>query len=80
VVFGATVKLRETESGDEVTYAIVGDYEGDIKLGRIAISAPLARAMIGREVGDTVTLKTGKGQREFEVAAVRFEPIVDPRE
>jgi transcription elongation factor GreA len=73
VVFGATVKLIDTDSGDEVTYAIVGDYEADIKLQRIAISAPLARAMIGREQGDTVTLKTSKGTREYEIAQVHFE-------
>jgi transcription elongation factor GreA len=74
VVFGATVKLTDTDSGDEVTYTIVGDYEGDIKEKRISISAPLARAMIGREQGDTVTLKTGKGTREYEISSVRFEP------
>jgi transcription elongation factor GreA len=74
VVFGATVKVTETDSGDESTYSIVGDYEADIKLGRIAISAPLARALIGREVGDTVTLRTGKGSREYQITEVRFEP------
>jgi transcription elongation factor GreA len=74
VVFGATVKLTDTDSGDDVTYSIVGDFEADIKLSRIAISAPLARALIGREVGDTVTLKTGKGSREYQIAEVRFEP------
>ena len=73
VVFGATVALVDTDSGDQVTYTIVGDYEADIKAGRIAISAPLARAMIGREQGDSVTLKTGKGMREYEISAVRFE-------
>jgi transcription elongation factor GreA len=73
VVFGATVKLIDTDSGDETTYTIVGDYEADIKLGRIAISAPLARAIIGRDVGDTVTIRTGKGTREYQVGAVRFE-------
>jgi transcription elongation factor GreA len=73
VVFGATVKLTDGDSGEEVVYTIVGDYEADIKLQRIAISAPLARAMIGRELGDTVTLKTGKGTREYEVTAVHFE-------
>src|SRR3982750_2132478 len=61
VVFGATVKLTDTDTGDEVTYSIVGDHEADIKHGRIAISAPIARALIGREEGDTVSLKTGKG-------------------
>ena len=74
VVFGATVKLTDTDSGDETTYSIVGDYEADIKQQRIAVSAPLARAMIGREQGDTVTLKTGKGTREYEITEVRFEP------
>ena len=73
VVFGATVKLTEIDSGDEVTYTIVGDYEADIKDGRIAISAPLARAMIGRERGESVSLKTGKGLREYEIVEVRFE-------
>jgi len=73
VVFGAIVKLTDTDSGDQVTYQIVGDYEADVKLGRIAVSAPLARAMIGKEQGDTVTLKTGKGMREYEIGAVTFE-------
>ena len=50
----------------------MGDHEADIKAGRIAISAPLARAMIGKEQGDTVTLKTGKGTREYQIAAVDF--------
>ena len=74
VVFGATVKLIDTDSGDEVTYMVVGDHEADIKAGRISISAPLARAMIGREQGDTVSLKTGKGTREYEITKVHFEP------
>jgi transcription elongation factor GreA len=73
VVFGATVKLADTESGDEVIYTIVGDYEADIKLGRLQISAPLTRAMIGREVGDTVLVRTGKSSREFQIVEVRFE-------
>ena len=75
VVFGATVKLTDTDSGDETTYTIVGDYESDIKLGRIAISAPLARALIGKEQGDTVTIRTGKGSREYQISAVRFEAV-----
>lgn len=76
VVFGATVKLADADSGEEVTYCIVGDYEADIKQGRIAISAPLARAMIGREVGDTVVLRTGKGSKEYQIADVRFDPQI----
>ena len=72
VVFGATVKLTDVDSGEEVTYTVVGDHEADIKEGRIAISAPLARAMIGREQGESVSLKTGKGMREYEISEVRF--------
>jgi transcription elongation factor GreA len=75
VVFGATVRLTDVDSGDEVTYTIVGDYEADIKDGRIAVSAPLARAMIGRERGESVTVRTGKGTREYEISEVRFEII-----
>ena len=72
VVFGATVKLTDTDSGEDVTYSIVGDHEADIKAGRIAISAPLARLMIGKDEGDSVTLKTGKGTREYQIVQVRF--------
>jgi transcription elongation factor GreA len=77
VVFGATVKLADTESGDETVYTIVGDHEGDIKQNRIAISAPLARAMIGREQGDTVLLRNAKGSREYQIVSVKFEPYPD---
>lgn len=74
VVFGATVKLADPNTEEEVTYTIVGDYESDIKLGKIAISAPLARALIGKEEGDTVLLKNAKGGREYEVKQVSFIP------
>jgi transcription elongation factor GreA len=77
VVFGATVRLADTESGDETVYAIVGDHEGDIKEGRIAISAPLARALIGKEQGDTVNLRTAKGSREYQIQEIRFIPVDD---
>jgi transcription elongation factor GreA len=75
VVFGATVRLADAESGDETTYTIVGDHEGDIKQNRLAIGAPLARAMIGREVGDTVLLRSLKGSREYQIIEVRFESV-----
>ena len=75
VVFGATVRLADTESGEETVYRIVGDHEGDIKEGRIAVSAPLARALIGREEGDTVNLRTGKGAREYQIQEVKFVPM-----
>jgi len=77
VVFGATVRITDGDTAEQVTYSIVGDHEADIKESRIAISAPLARAMIGREQGDTVTLKTGKGMREYEITEVRFELVTD---
>jgi transcription elongation factor GreA len=75
IVFGATVRLADTNSGEEVVYSIVGDHEGDIKAGRLAVSAPLARALIGREQGDTVSLRTAKGSREYQVQQVTFLPL-----
>jgi transcription elongation factor GreA len=75
VMFGATVKLNDADSGDEVVYAIVGEQEADIKKGLISISAPVARALIGREVGDTVTVRTPKGQREYEILDVAFKEL-----
>jgi len=77
VVFGATMKLTDTDSGEEVVYAIVGEHEADIKRGLISITAPLARAAIGRVAGDTVTVKTPKGQREYEILEVMFREIAD---
>src|SRR5581483_2940233 len=62
VVFGATVKLSDTDSGEEVIYSIVGEQEADIKKGLISITAPVARALIGREAGDAVQVRTPKGQ------------------
>jgi transcription elongation factor GreA len=75
VSFGATVKLTDTDSGDEVIYSIVGEHEADIKKGLISVTAPLARSMIGREAGDTVQVKTPKGQREYEILDVLFREI-----
>src|SRR5262249_1070956 len=75
VVFGATVTVADPETSEETTYQIVGEHEADIKAGRISITAPVARALIGREVGDTVRVKTPKGQRELEIVTVKFLPI-----
>ena len=72
VVFGATVELAECESGDEVTYKIVGDLESDIKLGMISISSPISRALIGKHEGDTITIEAPGGQREYDIVAVRY--------
>jgi len=75
VVFGATVTLADTDSGEESTYTIVGEDEADIKQGRIAITAPVARALIGKEVGDSARIKTPKGGREVEVIKIQFLPL-----
>lgn len=72
VVFGATVELVETESGEEVTYQIVGDLESDIKQRLIAISSPIARAMIGKHEGDTIVIEAPGGQREYDIISVRY--------
>ena len=73
VVFGATVELADCESGDETTYQIVGDLEADIKKGLISISSPVARAMIGKHEGDTITIQAPAGEREYDIVAVRYE-------
>ena len=72
VKFGATVTIEDAESGESSTYVIVGEHEADIKKGRISIGAPLARAMIGKELNDTVTVTSPKGKREYEVTKVEW--------
>ncbi|MBS0577054.1 MAG: transcription elongation factor GreA [Proteobacteria bacterium] len=73
VVFGACVELIDVESDDRRVYQIVGDLEADIKLNLISISSPIARALIGKHEGDTITINAPAGQREFEIAVVRYE-------
>ena len=72
VVFGATVELEDHESGDHVTYQIVGDDEADLKLGLISISSPIARALIGKEPGDTVDVQAPAGIRHYDILDVRY--------
>ena len=72
VVFGATVDLVEEETGKEVTYQIVGEDEADIKEGRISVSSPIARALIGKQEGDLVQVVAPGGIREYDVLAVRY--------
>ena len=72
VKFGATVTIEDAESGDSTTYVIVGEHEADIKKHRISIGAPVSRALIGKEVGDTVTVQSPKGKREYEIAKVEW--------
>ena len=73
VVFGAIVDLADAETDEEKTYQIVGDLEADIKLGLIAISSPVARALIGKHEGDAITIEAPAGQREYEIIGVRYE-------
>jgi transcription elongation factor GreA len=73
VVFGATVELLDTENDNKVTYQIVGDDEANIEEGKISISSPIARALIGKEDGDEVTVKVPDGERFYEILAVRYE-------
>ena len=72
VVFGATVTLADVETDEEKRYQIVGDLEADIKLGLIAISSPVARALIGKHEGDSVTIEAPAGAREYEIVGVRY--------
>ena len=72
VVFGATVDLEDAESGDRVSYQIVGDLESDIKQRKISISSPISRAMIGKHEGDTITIEAPGGSREYDIVGVRY--------
>ncbi|AVF57690.1 transcription elongation factor GreA [Pseudomonas fulva] len=71
VIFGTTVDLENTETGDQVTYQIVGEDEADVKKGKLSSSAPIARAIIGKEEGDTVVVKTPNGTVEYEIVEVK---------
>jgi transcription elongation factor GreA len=72
VVFGATVILFNVETSEEVTYQIVGDDEADVKENRVSISSPIARALIGKEEGDTVIVRAPSGDKEYEVVEVKY--------
>jgi len=72
VVFGATVKLEDPDSGQTLQYCLVGETEADLKKGRISITSPIARGLIGREVGDTARIRTPGGEREYEILEVLF--------
>ncbi len=72
VVFGATVTLADVETDEEKRYQIVGDLEADIKLGLIAISSPVARALIGKNEGDAIAIDAPAGQREYEIVSVEY--------
>ena len=72
VVFGATVDLEDEDSGDKVTYQIVGEDEADLKHGRVNVSSPIARALIGKEEGDTAVVFAPGGERRYEIVSVRY--------
>ncbi len=72
IVFGATVELEDLESGNKVAYQIVGDDEADIKVGKISVSSPIARALISKVEGDVAEVQAPSGIREYEVLAVRY--------
>ena len=73
-MFGATVDLADEDSGEEVSYQIVGDLEADIKQRLISVSSPFARALIGKNEGDTFEFEAPNGTRRYEITAVRYQP------
>ncbi len=72
VVFGSTIELQDEDSGNKVTYQIVGEDEADIKQGRVNISSPIARALIGKDEGDSVDVMAPGGVKRYEIIAVRY--------
>jgi transcription elongation factor GreA len=71
VIFGTTVEIANVETDDRVTYQIVGEDEADIKLGKISVGSPIARALIAKEEGDVVVVRTPSGVLEYEIVEVR---------
>jgi transcription elongation factor GreA len=72
IVFGATVELEDEDAGTKVKYQIVGEDEADLKLGFINISSPIARALIGKEEGDSATVQAPGGEKHYEIISVRY--------
>jgi len=72
VIFGATVEIEDIDSGETVTYQIVGEDEADIKAGRISVGSPIARALIGKEVEDVVIVKAPVGDKEYEILSIKY--------
>lgn len=73
VKFGATVHLVDEDTDEEVNYKVVGDLEADVKNGKVSISSPIARALIGKSVGDSVEVTTPKGARSYEILKVEWK-------
>ncbi len=78
VQFGATVSIEDSESGETSTYTIVGEHEADIKKRRISLVAPVARALLGKRVGDDVQIQTPKGRREVVISSVEWHEVGPP--
>jgi transcription elongation factor GreA len=72
VVFGSTIQLEDVDTGDKVTYQIVGEDEADIKFGRVNIGSPIARALIGKDEGDTAEVQAPGGVKSYEIIAVMY--------
>lgn len=72
VVFGSTIELEDEDTGDKVTYQIVGEDEADIKEGRVNIGSPIARALIGKDEGDVAEVQTPGGIKRYEIMAVMY--------
>lgn len=73
VKFGASVHLVDEDTEEEVTYQIVGEIEADVKKGRVSITSPIARALIGKSVGDTVEVNTPGGGKSYEILKIEFK-------
>ena len=73
IKFGATVTVVDEDTDDEETYQLVGEYESDTEKGKLSIGAPVARALIGKSVGDLVKVKTPKGLRSYEILDVKYK-------
>jgi len=72
VIFGATVELIDEDTEEEVTYKIVGEYEADVKAGKVSITSPIARALIGKSIGDVAEVHTPGGGRSYEILKISF--------
>jgi transcription elongation factor GreA len=73
VMFGARVELEDQDNGERVSYQVVGEDEADIRAGRISVSSPIARALVGKSCGEVVDVAAPGGTRSYEILAVRFE-------
>lgn len=75
VVFGSTVRIEDVHTGKKIEYHLVGPFESDISQNKISVTSPIGKAMIGKEIGDEVTVKAPGGIREFQIVDIRIEEI-----